>query len=74
MASDGGVMLLAAAARRMRIVEHLAAVIPDPRSSLAGVGAFEPVALRIEAEGEFLSFQLIQNPRILQYKANVCTS
>src|SRR5215207_1571998 len=31
LSSDGGVMLLAQAARRMRIAEKLAAVIPDPR-------------------------------------------
>ena len=31
LSSDGGVMLLAAAARRMRIAEKLAAVIPDRR-------------------------------------------
>ena len=31
LSSDGGMMLLAQAARRMRIAEKLAAVIPDPR-------------------------------------------
>ena len=31
LSSDGGVMLLAQAARRMRIAEKLAAAIPDPR-------------------------------------------
>ena len=31
LSSDGGVMLLAEAARRMGIAEKLAAVIPDPR-------------------------------------------
>lgn len=31
LSSDGGVMLLAAAARRMGIAEKLAAVIPDRR-------------------------------------------
>ena len=31
LSPDGGVMLLAEAARRMEIAEKLAAVIPDPR-------------------------------------------
>ena len=32
--SDGGVMLLAAAERRLGLVEHLAALIADPRNPL----------------------------------------
>src|SRR5918993_4204037 len=40
LSSDGGVMLLAQAARRMRIAEKLAAVIPDLRGS-GGVCGYE---------------------------------